>query len=148
MASPGKKAFLLRVDPALWEAIEFEHGRILNPRLSQYRVPRMSDLPEIDVVLLDRRDLPSAGAGETPIIAEQSRRLDSFLAAVADGRVDKRELEDQEQRLVNLMREIEPQLEPAMHEKVTQLLCELTAYDMMNVMNMMQQARPATKFRG
>jgi hypothetical protein len=85
---------------------------------------------------------------ETPIIAEQSRRLDSFLTAVADGRVDKRELEDQEQRLVNLMREIEPQLEPAMHEKVTQLLCELTAYDMMNVMNMMQQARPATKFRG
>jgi isoquinoline 1-oxidoreductase len=54
---------------ALWEAIEFEHGRILNPRLSQYRVPRMSDLPEIDVVLLDRTDLPSAGAGETPIIA-------------------------------------------------------------------------------
>jgi hypothetical protein len=87
-------------------------------------------------------------ASETPIIAEQSRRLDSFLAAVADGRVDKRELENQEQRLVNLMREIEPQLDPAMHEKVTQLLCELTAYDMMNVMNMMQQARPATKFRG
>ncbi|HJS08881.1 MAG TPA: hypothetical protein VJ809_14535 [Pirellulales bacterium] len=87
-------------------------------------------------------------ASDTPIIAEQSRRLDSFLAAVADGRVDKRELEEQEQRLVTLMREIEPQLEPAMHDKVTQLLCELTAYDMMNVMNMMQQARPATKFRG
>jgi hypothetical protein len=87
-------------------------------------------------------------ASDTPIIAEQSRRLDSFLAAVADGRVDKRELEEQEQRLVTLMREIEPQLEPAMHDTVTQLLCELTAYDMMNVMNMMQQARPATKFRG
>jgi hypothetical protein len=87
-------------------------------------------------------------ASDTPIIAEQSRRLDSFLAAVADGRVDKRELEEQEQRLVALMREIEPKLEPAMHEKITQLLCELTAYDMMNVMNMMQQARPATKFRG
>lgn len=53
---------------ALWEAVEFAEGRILNPRLSQYRVPRFSDLPPIDVVLVDRRDLPSAGAGETPII--------------------------------------------------------------------------------
>ena len=35
----------------------------------QYRVPRFSDLPEIDVVLVDRKDLPSAGAGETPIVA-------------------------------------------------------------------------------
>jgi isoquinoline 1-oxidoreductase len=54
---------------ALWEAIEFESGRILNARLSQYRVPRMRDIPPIDVVLLDRKDLPSAGAGEAPIVA-------------------------------------------------------------------------------
>jgi isoquinoline 1-oxidoreductase len=54
---------------ALWEHIEFENGRILNPRLSQYRVPRFSDLPPIEIVLLDRKDLPSAGAGETPIMA-------------------------------------------------------------------------------
>lgn len=53
---------------ALWEMIEFEEGRVLNPRLSQYRVPRHSDIPPIDIVLLDRKDLPSAGAGETPII--------------------------------------------------------------------------------
>jgi hypothetical protein len=85
---------------------------------------------------------------DTPIIAEEARRLDSFLSAVADGRVESRELEDQEERLVKLMKEIEPQLEPKLHEKVTQLLCELTAYDMMNVMNMMQAARPATRFRG
>ena len=53
---------------ALWEAIEFENGRILNGRLSQYRVPRHNDIPPIEIVLLDRRDLPSAGAGEAPII--------------------------------------------------------------------------------
>jgi isoquinoline 1-oxidoreductase len=53
---------------ALWEAVEFEDGRILNGRLSQYRVPRFSDLPDIEIVLLDRKDLPSAGAGEAPII--------------------------------------------------------------------------------
>ena len=87
-------------------------------------------------------------ASETPIIAEQSRRLDSFLSAVADGRVDNREVQEQEARLVELMKEIEPQLDPALHDKITQLLCEVTAYDMMNVMNLMQAARPTTKFRG
>jgi isoquinoline 1-oxidoreductase len=53
---------------ALFEAIRFENGRILNPRFSQYRVPRFSDAPAIEVVLVDRKDLPSAGAGEAPIV--------------------------------------------------------------------------------
>ena len=54
---------------ALFEAIEFDDGRILNPRFSRYRVPRFRDMPAIETVLIDRPDLPSAGAGETPIIA-------------------------------------------------------------------------------
>ncbi|HUA16670.1 MAG TPA: molybdopterin cofactor-binding domain-containing protein [Verrucomicrobiae bacterium] len=53
---------------ALFEAIQFENGKILNGRLSQYRVPRFSDLPKIETVLLDRKDLPSVGAGECPIV--------------------------------------------------------------------------------
>jgi len=53
---------------ALFEAIEFENGRILNPHFAQYRVPRFSDAPAIEVVLIDRKDVPSAGAGETPIV--------------------------------------------------------------------------------
>jgi nicotinate dehydrogenase subunit B len=53
---------------ALFEAIEFENGKILNGRMSQYRVPRFSDLPVIETVLLDRKDIPSAGAGECPMI--------------------------------------------------------------------------------
>jgi nicotinate dehydrogenase subunit B len=53
---------------ALFEAIHFENGRILNPRFSQYRVPRFSDLPQIEIVLLDRKDLPSVGGGECPIV--------------------------------------------------------------------------------
>ena len=52
---------------ALFEALRFEHGRILNPRFSQYRVPRFSDTPALEIVLLDRKDLPSAGAGEAPL---------------------------------------------------------------------------------
>jgi CO/xanthine dehydrogenase Mo-binding subunit len=53
---------------ALFEAIEFENGRVTNARFSRYRVPRFRDLPEIEAVLLDRKDVPSAGAGETPIV--------------------------------------------------------------------------------
>jgi len=53
---------------ALFEAIEFENGRITNPRFANYRVPRFRDIPVIEAVLLDRKDIPSAGAGETPIM--------------------------------------------------------------------------------
>ena len=53
---------------ALFEAVEFENGHILNARFSKYRVPRFSDIPVIETVLIDRKDLPPAGAGETPIV--------------------------------------------------------------------------------
>jgi nicotinate dehydrogenase subunit B len=53
---------------ALFEAVAFERGRITSDRFSKYRVPRFADMPPIEIVLLDRRDLPPAGAGETPII--------------------------------------------------------------------------------
>ncbi|MGB7284951.1 MAG: molybdopterin cofactor-binding domain-containing protein [Candidatus Acidiferrum sp.] len=53
---------------ALFEAIAFENGRITNPHFASYRVPRFRDVPEVEAVLLDRKDLPSAGAGETPIM--------------------------------------------------------------------------------
>ena len=54
---------------ALFEAVEFAGGKILNPRFSRYRVPRFSDMPRLETILLDRKDLPSAGAGECPIVA-------------------------------------------------------------------------------
>jgi len=62
-------AMLMGIGGALFEAIDYEDGRILNPRFSKYRVPRFRDTPQIEVVLLDRKDLAPAGAGETPIIA-------------------------------------------------------------------------------
>jgi nicotinate dehydrogenase subunit B len=61
---------VMGIGGALTEAIEFENGKILNPRFSRYPVPRFSDVPpQLETVLLDRKDLPSAGAGEAPIIA-------------------------------------------------------------------------------
>ena len=61
-------AISMAIGGALFEQMRFDNGKILNARFSLYRVPRFSDMPEIDVVLVDRPDLPSAGAGETPIM--------------------------------------------------------------------------------
>jgi isoquinoline 1-oxidoreductase len=53
---------------ALFEQIDFADNKISNARLSRYRVPRFNDMPKIESVLLDRKDLASAGSGETPIV--------------------------------------------------------------------------------
>jgi hypothetical protein len=84
----------------------------------------------------------------TPLIAQQAQRLDTFIAAMADGKIDDKELASQESRVVALMREVEPQLSDAQHQKVTQLLCELTAYDVMQMVHSIGAARTATTFRG
>ncbi|MGH9721850.1 MAG: molybdopterin cofactor-binding domain-containing protein [Bryobacteraceae bacterium] len=54
---------------ALTEEIEFEGGRLKNGSFAKYRVPRFRDVPPIEIQMLNRPDLPSVGAGETPIIA-------------------------------------------------------------------------------
>jgi isoquinoline 1-oxidoreductase len=61
-------ALVQAIGGALFEAIEFSNGRIGNPHFAQYRVPRFSDTPQVELVLLNRPDLPSAGAGETGIV--------------------------------------------------------------------------------
>jgi isoquinoline 1-oxidoreductase len=53
---------------ALFERVDFKEGKILNASFSKYRVPRFSDTPELEVVMLNRKDIPSVGAGETPIL--------------------------------------------------------------------------------
>jgi nicotinate dehydrogenase subunit B len=61
-------AIVMGIGGALFEAIDFANGRVLNAQLSKYRVPRFNDIPKIELVIIDRKDLPSAGAGETPIV--------------------------------------------------------------------------------
>ncbi len=74
-------ATVMGLGGALFEAVHFEDGRILNPRLSQYRVPRFSDVPPIEVVLIDRPDLASAGGGEVPIVAVAPAIANAVFAA-------------------------------------------------------------------
>lgn len=61
-------AIIMGLGPALREEMQFENGEILNPGFRRYQVPRFADLPEFDIHLLNRPDLDSVGAGETPII--------------------------------------------------------------------------------
>jgi nicotinate dehydrogenase subunit B len=61
-------AIVQGIGGALFERILFADGRILNAHFAQYRVPRFSDTPQVEVVLIDRKDLPSAGAGETGLV--------------------------------------------------------------------------------
>jgi isoquinoline 1-oxidoreductase len=74
-------AIMMGLGGALFEAIHFDNGKILNPHLAEYRVPRFSDMPQIDVVVLDRKDLAPAGAGETPIMALAPAISNAIFAA-------------------------------------------------------------------
>ena len=69
LRSQVEGSIMMGVGPALREEILFQDGKITNARFAAYRVPRFRDLPKLEVILLDRKDLESAGAGETPIIA-------------------------------------------------------------------------------
>ncbi len=82
-----------------------------------------------------------------PLIEEYTRKLQTFARALSDGIVSEQEISDQEARLVELMRDVEPLLDDALHAKVTKLLCELTAFDIMQFVFELQQSR-ATAFRG
>jgi nicotinate dehydrogenase subunit B len=63
LANQVEGATVMGLGAAVFEAIHFEAGRITNASLSDYRVPRITDVPPIEVILLDRRDLASAGGG-------------------------------------------------------------------------------------
>ena len=85
---------------------------------------------------------------EVPLIGQYAERLGTFLEAMADGRIDTQELKAQEARVVALMKLVEPHLNDEIHEQVTHLLCELSAYNIMNTMHQLMETTPKTKFRG
>ena len=60
---------IMGLGPALREEMRFDGGKMRNASFERYLVPRFSDVPELDMHLLNRPDLPSAGGGETPNIS-------------------------------------------------------------------------------
>ncbi|HTV82602.1 MAG TPA: molybdopterin cofactor-binding domain-containing protein [Acidobacteriaceae bacterium] len=77
-------AIVQAIGGGLFEQICFAGGKILNPLFSEYRVPRFRDTPQVDVVLLDRKDIPSAGAGEIGIVALAPAVGNAIFAATGE----------------------------------------------------------------
>ena len=85
---------------------------------------------------------------EYPIIQEEVNKLQLFTDAMADGVVEKKELAAQEQRLVAAMRGLEPELNDELHGKVTTVLIELTAYNIMRLLHELHAERARIAFGG
>ena len=81
-----------------------------------------------------------------PLIDEQVRKLDSFTSALADGVVSKQELTGQEQRLMAAMKKVEGELNDDLHAKVTTLLVELSAYNVMRLLHELHAERARMAF--
>lgn len=61
-------AIVMGMGTALYEAIDFQSGRVLNAGFTRYRVPRSNDAPAIETVLCGDAETPSTGAGEPGIV--------------------------------------------------------------------------------
>ena len=86
--------------------------------------------------------------GESTLIDDYAQQTTSFIEAMADGKIDDDEIASHEAKLVELMKKIEPKLDDEQHAEMTELLCELSAFNVMQMLHMMHQSRPKTKFRG
>jgi hypothetical protein len=75
---------------------------------------------------------------EHPVIQEQVEKLASFTSAMEDGVVSTQELNGQEQRLVAAMKSVEDELNDDLHSKITILLVEMTAYNVMRLLHELQ----------
>ena len=87
-------------------------------------------------------------ATKVPVIDEQVSKLEGFVEAMADGVIDNKELEKQTSSVVAAMRAVEGELNDAQHNKVTRLLVELSAYNIMRLLHELQQTRAQRAFGG
>ena len=84
---------------------------------------------------------------DLPIIDEQVTKLESFADAMADGLIEKKELERQQESLIRAMKTVESDLNDAQHAKVTRLLVELSAYNIMRLLHELQGRRLEKVFK-
>jgi CO/xanthine dehydrogenase Mo-binding subunit len=66
---------------ALFEKVTFDEHRITSADWDTYPILRFSDLPDIDVILLDRPDEPLLGAGEPASICTAAAVANALFAA-------------------------------------------------------------------
>lgn len=76
-----------------------------------------------------------------PQLDEHVSQLEHFTQSIADGVIDSDELKKQESNLVAAMKAVEGELDDETHAKVTTLLVELTAYNVMQMLHEMAVER-------
>ncbi|MGB6894851.1 MAG: molybdopterin cofactor-binding domain-containing protein [Dehalococcoidia bacterium] len=67
-ANQVEGSIIMGMGTALYEAIDFEGGCVLNAGFTRYRVPRINDAPTIDVALVGDPETRSTGAGEPAMV--------------------------------------------------------------------------------
>jgi ribosomal protein S13 len=78
-----------------------------------------------------------------PVIDEQVKNLSAFVDAMADGVIDDSELEKQQSSVVEAMKAVEGDLSDDQHAKITRLMVELSAYNIMRLLHELQRSRLA-----
>jgi hypothetical protein len=78
---------------------------------------------------------------DVPVVDEQVQKLEGFVAAMADGVIERVELEKQQSSVVSAMKAVQGELTDSQHDKVTRLLVELSAYNVMRLLHELQQTR-------
>jgi hypothetical protein len=76
-----------------------------------------------------------------PVVDEQAQKLSTFVDAMADGIIDDSELEKQQSSVVEAMKAVEGELNDEQHAKITRLLLELSAYNIMRLLHELQGSR-------
>jgi isoquinoline 1-oxidoreductase len=79
-------ATVMALGGAMFEALDIDRGRFVRPTLHGYRMPRFSDVPELDVAIIDRPEHPPAGAGETPVVAVAPAIANAICSATGERR--------------------------------------------------------------
>jgi len=77
-------AIMMGLGAALREDVQFENGRLTNGSFAKYRPTRFRDLPKMEVVLLDKKDRESNGAGETPIMVVAPALANAVFDAIGE----------------------------------------------------------------
>jgi hypothetical protein len=76
-----------------------------------------------------------------PVIDEQVHKLSTFVDAMADGVIDDAELEKQQTSVIAAMKAVEGELNDEQHAKITRLMVELSAYNIMRLLHELHQTR-------
>jgi len=66
---------------ALHERVEIGLGEVASLNFDRYAIPRIHDAPELAIEVVDRRDVPPAGAGETALIVGPPAIANALRAA-------------------------------------------------------------------